>query len=104
MVRARCLISDLNVSTTAKKQSLRTSVQLPRGIMSNSQPRVIKHVHAHEAVITNEYWYGDGPPLMHPSLSARKTAERRVDVVELLEKAGNTNIATGDWKEARQFR
>ena len=72
--------------------------------MSQSHPILIKHVHAHEAVITNEYWYGDGPPLMHPSLSARKTAEQRVDVVELLEKAGNTNKATGDWKEARQFR
>ena len=45
--------------------------------MSNSRAKSIKHVHAHEAVITNEYWYGDGPPLMHPSLSARKTAERR---------------------------
>jgi hypothetical protein len=83
---------------------LRTNVQQPRGIMSNSQPRLIKHVHAHEAVITNEYWYGDGPPLMHPSLSARKTAERQAEVVELLEKAGNTNKATGDLKLSRQLK
>jgi hypothetical protein len=64
--------------------------------MSHSHPRLIKHIHAHEAVITNEYWYGDGPPLMHPSLSARKTAERRVEVVDLLEKAANKSKATGD--------
>ena len=73
-------------------------------IMSNSHPRLIKHVHAHEAVITNEYWYGDGPPLMHPSLSARKTAERRADVVDLLEKAAKKSKANGDRKQARQFR
>jgi hypothetical protein len=72
--------------------------------MSNSQPRLIKHVHAHEAVITNEYWYGDGPPLMHPSLSAAKTAERQAEVVDLLEKAGNTNKATGDLKLSRQLK
>ena len=30
------------------------------GIMSTSRPRLLKHVHAHEAVIANEYWYGDG--------------------------------------------
>ena len=32
---------------------------------------------------------------MHPSLSARKTAERRVEVVDLLEKAANKSKATG---------
>jgi hypothetical protein len=72
--------------------------------MSNSHPKLIKHVHAHEVVITKEYWYGDGPPLMHPSLSARKTGERRADVVDLLEKAAKKSKANGDRKEARQFR
>jgi len=55
--------------------------------MSQSHPRLIKHIHAHEAVIGNEYWYGDEPPLMHPSLSARKTAQRRADLEDILEKA-----------------
>ena len=61
--------------------------------MSNSRPKLIKHVHAHEAVITNEYWYGDGPPLMHPSLSARKTGRAAADVVDLLEKAAKKSKA-----------
>jgi glucose-1-phosphate adenylyltransferase len=51
-------------------------------VMSSFRTIPVKHVHAHEAVITNEYWYGDGPPLMHPSLSAGKTAERRVVIGE----------------------
>jgi hypothetical protein len=72
--------------------------------MSQSHPISIKHVHAHEAVISNEYWYGDGPPLMHPSLSARKTAERRVEVVELLEKAANKSKVAGDLKLPRQLK
>ena len=72
--------------------------------MSQSHPRLLKHVHAHDAVITNEYWYGDGPPLMHPSLSARKTAERRADVVDLLEKASQRSNAKGDRKQARLLK
>ena len=72
--------------------------------MSNSLPKLTRHVHAHDAVIGNEYWYGDGPPLMHPSLSARKTAQRKADVVDLLEKASQRSNAKGDRKQARQFR
>jgi hypothetical protein len=69
--------------------------------MSNSHPKLIKHVHAHVAVIANEYWYGDGPPLMHPSLSAAKTAERKADVVDLLEKASQRSNAKGVRRQAR---
>jgi hypothetical protein len=72
--------------------------------MSHSHPRVIKHIHAHEAVITNEYWYGDGPPLMHPSFSAANTAKRQAEVVDLLEKAANKSKAKGDRKEARLLK
>jgi hypothetical protein len=72
--------------------------------MSNSNPRLIKHIHAHEEVITNEYWYGDGLPLMHSSLSAKNTAQRQVDVVDLLEKAAKKNKAAGDRKQARLLK
>lgn len=72
--------------------------------MSNTHPRLIKHVHAHEVVISNDYWYGDGPPLVHPSLSARKTGERRAEVVDLLEKAAKKNKAVGDRKQARLLK
>jgi hypothetical protein len=72
--------------------------------MSHSPQRLIKYIHAHEAVIANEYWYGDRPPLMHPSLSARKTGERRADVVDLLEKAANKSKDTGDRDQSRLLR
>jgi hypothetical protein len=72
--------------------------------MSQSHPRLIKHVRAHEAVIGNEYWYGDGPPLMHPSLSAKKTAGRRAEVVDLLEKAAKKSKGTGDRDQSRLLR
>jgi hypothetical protein len=63
-----------------------------------------RHVRAHEAVIANEYWYGDGPPLMHPSLSAAKTAERQAKVVDLLEKAASKSNALGDRKKYRLLK
>jgi hypothetical protein len=71
--------------------------------MSQSHPRLIKHIHAHEAVIGNEYWYGDEPPLMHPSLSARKTAQRRADLEDILEKAATKSRSKGDGKQARRL-
>jgi hypothetical protein len=72
--------------------------------MSNSHPRLIKYISAHVAVIANEYWYGDGPPLLKVSFSAAKTADRQAEVVDLLEKAANESKATGDPKQARLLR
>ena len=42
--------------------------------------KLIKHLHAHVAVIANEYWYGDGPPPDAPvtlCCEHRKTEGRR---------------------------
>jgi len=65
-----------------------------------AQPNTIRrHVHAHEAVIATEYWYGDGPPRLKASFSAAKTAERQAEVVDLLERAANKRKATGDRKK-----
>jgi hypothetical protein len=72
--------------------------------VNQSQARLIKHLGAHEAVIGNEYWYGDGQPLMHPSLSAKKTAKRRSDVVDILLKAGMKNEASGDRIKAKLLK
>jgi hypothetical protein len=63
--------------------------------MNQSQARLSKHLRAHYAVIAKEYWYGDGPPLMHPSLSAKETAKRRADVVDILLKATKKSDASG---------
>ena len=72
--------------------------------MSHSPRRLIRYVHANEAVIANEYWYGDGAPLMHPSLSAANTAKRQAEVVDLLEQAAQRSNAKGDRKQARLLK
>jgi hypothetical protein len=33
-----------------------------------------RYLHAHEAVVANEYWYGDGPPRLKAAFSAAKAA------------------------------
>jgi len=73
-------------------------------IMSHSHARLTKHVQAHEAVITNEYWYGDGPPLLKMTFSAAKTAERQAEIVDLLEKAATKSKATGDRGQSRLLK
>jgi hypothetical protein len=47
------------------------------------------HVRAHEAVVTNEFWYGDGPPFLGSSFTAEETAKRHRAVIEIILKAGN---------------
>ena len=73
-------------------------------MMSNSYARLMKHVHAHEAVVANEYWYCDGPARLKASFSAAKTSERQAEVVDLLEKAANKTKATGDRRQARLLK
>jgi hypothetical protein len=60
-----------------------------------------RYLHAHEAVVANEHWYGDGPPRLKPSFSAAKTADRQAEVVDLLERAANKSKANGDRQQAR---
>jgi hypothetical protein len=62
-----------------------------------------RHRQAHEAVIANEDWYGDGPPRLKASFSAAKTAKRQAKVVELLEKAASKSKAAGDRQLSRQL-
>ena len=59
------------------------------------------HIRAHEAVVTNEFWYGDGPPTLGKSFTAAKTAERHADVVDLLQRAAETTEKAGDRKLSR---
>ena len=68
---------------------------------SNHYPTFQRHVRAHEAVINNEFWYGDGPPSVGKSFTAKKTAERHADVVRLLQRAANSAEKAGDRKRSR---
>jgi hypothetical protein len=61
------------------------------------------HVKGHEAVTTNEYWYGGGPPLLKSTFSAAKTAERQAKVIDLLERAANKAKTHGDRQQSRQL-
>jgi hypothetical protein len=71
--------------------------------MSNPLSRLTKHVHVHEAVIANEYWYGDGPPRLKASFSAAKTRERQAEVIDLLERAAKRAKANGDRELSRRL-
>jgi len=68
---------------------------------SNHYPTFQRHVRAHEAVINNEFWYGDGPPSLGKSFTAARTAERQRDVVGLLQKAATSAGTAGDQKRSR---
>lgn len=66
-------------------------------------PTFHRHVRAHEAVVTNEFWYGDGPPTLGKSFTAGKTAERQAEVVALLLKAAKKAEKAGDKQLANAF-
>lgn len=66
------------------------------GNKRRSGPTFRSHVRAHEAVVTSEFWFGDGPPSLGKSFTAGKTAERHAAVVSILLKAAKKAATAGD--------
>ena len=52
-----------------------------------AKPRFKGHVGAHEAVTSNEFWYGDQPPRLGPGFSAADATKRTSTVTEILLRA-----------------
>jgi hypothetical protein len=69
--------------------------------MKQRGPTFSHHVRAHEAVVTNEFWFGDGHPTLGKSFTAKKTAERHADVIGILQRAAKSAETAGDRKLAR---
>ena len=54
-------------------------------------------------MVNNEFWYGDGPPSLGKSFTAKKTAERHADIVGLLQRAAKGAETAGDRKLSRSL-
>lgn len=65
----------------------REPIRLNLGPHQPEQPQFRTHVRAHEAVISNEAWYCDGPPDLGKSFIAKKTDERQHTVTAILVRA-----------------
>jgi uncharacterized C2H2 Zn-finger protein len=63
----------------------------------------VAHIRAHEAVVTNEFWYGDGPAALGKSFTSAKTAERQADVIGILQRAAKSAETAGDRKLSRSL-
>ncbi len=92
----------------AKWPNASLNAQPTLGIMTNavkrrSQSRSVAHIRTHEAVVTNEFWYGDGPPALGKSFTTGKTAERHAAVVSILMKAGKRAAKAGDKRLADSY-
>jgi hypothetical protein len=61
------------------------------------------HVRAHEEIINNEDWYGDEAPSLGKSFTAKKTAERQYDVVQILGRAAKKAAKAGSKKLAEAY-
>jgi hypothetical protein len=62
-----------------------------------------KYVRAHEEIINKEDWYGDAPPSLGKSFTAKKTAERQYDVVQILGRAAKRAAKAGSSKLAQAY-
>jgi hypothetical protein len=61
------------------------------------------HIRAHEEIIDNEHWYGDEPPSLGQSFTAKKTAERQQEVVQILGRAARRAAKTRFKKLAQDY-
>jgi hypothetical protein len=64
--------------------------------------RPVKYGRAHEHIVNNENWYGDEPPSLGQSFTAKKTAGRHQEVVQILVRAAK-RAAAGSKKLAPAY-
>ena len=55
--------------------------------MAISHPRVQSITPDHRAIISNEYWYGDGPPCLSDAFSREKTERRHRQITKIIQRA-----------------
>jgi hypothetical protein len=79
------------------------SLKRPDAMRHRSQRKFRSHVGAHEAVLANENWYGDGPPGLGKRFSASKTKERQTEVLKLALKAAKRAKAGNQQLEEAYF-
>jgi hypothetical protein len=73
---------------------------------SRAQPcpaRPEKYGRAHEQIINNENWYRDEPPSLGQSFTAKKTAERHQEVLQILMRAAKQAAKAGSKKLAQAY-
>jgi hypothetical protein len=56
-------------------------------LLRQPRPKFRTHVHAHEAITSNESWYTNKPRNLGQRFSAANVAERRTTVMEILLRA-----------------
>jgi hypothetical protein len=61
------------------------------------------HQKAHEAVLANEFWFGDGAPVIGKQFSAEKTQQRKVEIFGLLYRAAESERRAGNAGVADQL-
>jgi hypothetical protein len=74
----------------------------PRSSVANS-PTFKTHVSAHEAVLANESWFGDGIPVIGKQFTAEKAKERKADIIDLLFRTAKRERRAGDAGVADQL-
>ena len=72
-------------------------------MLQRSQRKSRSHIRAHEAVLANEYWYGDGPPSLGKSFTTNKTCERQTEVVKLVLRAARRAGKTGNQRQEEAY-
>jgi len=71
--------------------------------MMQRAPTFQTHVRAHEAVINNEAWYGDGEPSLGETFTAAKTAERHSVIIETLLRGAKRAAKAEDTNPANDY-
>jgi len=62
----------------------------------SNRPSFKTHVHVHEEILLNEYWFGGGRPVMGKQFTAAKAAERRITLLGILGRAARRHRKLGD--------
>jgi hypothetical protein len=83
---------------------MESKLRTPRLRRRQSDRAFRAHRKAHEAVLGNAAWYGDGGPNLGASFTAKETAQRHRIVVEILLRAASRAAKAGDQDLARAYQ
>jgi hypothetical protein len=62
------------------------------------------HISAHEEVLSNEPWFGDGVPVVGKQFTAEKTKQRKAEIIDILFRTARRERRAGDAGVADQLQ
>ena len=102
MMMMMMMMTTSTTTTMTTKSSMVNTMSFEERRRRNG-PVFKSHQTAHKEVLSNEFWFGDGAPVIGEQFTAEKTQPRKAEIIELLFRATEFELRAGDAGVADRF-